>query len=91
MKYSHKNIGSIKPKSASPETSNTHAPQGEKECNVYIKVYNIRETIFSDQTDQLPVRSQRGNKHIMVMVNIDRNGILVKPLNKGALWDSATD
>ena len=43
-------------------------------------MYDARETVFSDQTGQFPTRSQRGNKYIMVMVEIDSNAILVEPL-----------
>jgi hypothetical protein len=40
----------------------------------------VRETIFSKQTGKLPTQSQRGNKYIMVMVEIDSNAILVEPM-----------
>ena len=80
MNQSHKNIRSTKPKLVPLETSNMHVLQGKKERDVYIKVYNVRETIFSDQTIQFTVRSQQGNKYIMVMVDINSNGILVEPL-----------
>jgi hypothetical protein len=36
--------------------------------------------MFSDQTGQFPTRSQRGNKYIMVLVEIDSNAILVEPM-----------
>jgi len=36
--------------------------------------------MFSDQTGRFPTRSQRGNKYIMVMVEIDSNSILVEPM-----------
>jgi hypothetical protein len=36
--------------------------------------------MFSDQTGQFLTRSKRGNKYIMVMVEVDSNTILVKPL-----------
>ena len=45
-----------------------------------MKVYNARETIFSDQTGKFPKRSMRGNKCIMVLVEIDSNAILVAPM-----------
>ena len=54
--------------------------KGKKVQDVYTKVYGARSTIFSDQTGQFPTRSQRGNKYIMVMVEIDSNAILVEPL-----------
>ena len=51
--------------------------KGKKVRDVYTKVYNVRETIFSDQTGQFPKRPLRGNKYIMVLVEIDSNAILV--------------
>ena len=46
----------------------------------YTKVYDIRNTVFLDQTGQFPTRSKRGNNYIMVMVEIDINAILVEPI-----------
>ena len=46
----------------------------------YTKVYDVRNTVFSDQTGQFPTRYKRGNRYIMVMVDIDSNTILVDPL-----------
>ena len=54
--------------------------QGKKVRNVYVKVYDARETAFLEQTGQFPTRSKRGNKYIMAMVKVDSNAILVKPL-----------
>ena len=54
--------------------------RGKKVRDVYTKVYDVRETVVSDQTGQFPTRSQRGNKYIMVMVEINSNAILVEPL-----------
>ena len=42
------------------------ALRGKKERDVYMKVYNVRETIFSNQTGQFPKRSMRRNKYILV-------------------------
>ena len=49
--------------------------------DIDIHVYNVRETIFLDQTGKFPKQSQRGYKYIMVMVKIDSNAILVEPMN----------
>ncbi len=62
------------------ESFNSKEMHGKKVRNVYVKVYNARETTFSDQTGQFPTRSKSGNKYIMVMVDIDSNAILVEPL-----------
>ena len=51
--------------------------QGKKVQDVYVKVYDARETTFSDQTGKFPTRSKRDNKYIMVMVEVDINAILV--------------
>jgi hypothetical protein len=45
-------------------------------------MYKVRKTMFSDQMGQFPTHSQQGNKYIMVMVEIDSNTILVKPMKK---------
>ena len=47
--------------------------------DVYTKVYEVRNTVFPHQTGQFPTRYKRGNKYIMVMVDIDSNAILVDP------------
>ena len=81
MNQTRKNVRSTKPKPTPFEESNTTSMRGKKVQDVYIKTYDPRETIFSDQTGKLPTQSQRGNKYIMVMVEIDSNAILVEPMN----------
>jgi hypothetical protein len=56
------------------------ALHGKKVKDIFVKTYDVRETIFSNQTGQFPTRSQSGNKYIMVMVEIDSNAILVEPM-----------
>ena len=62
------------------EISDATTLQGKNQRDVYTKVYDVRNTIFSDQTGQFLKKSQRGNKYLMVMVEIDSNTILVEPL-----------
>ena len=62
------------------EVCNTSKLKGKKERAVFTKVYNVRETIYSDQTGQFPKRSVSGNKYVIVMVEIDSSGILVEPM-----------
>ena len=76
LNQTRRNVRSTRPL----EMSNTTTLRGKKMRDVYMSVYNTRETIFSDQTGQFPTRSQRGNKYIMVMVEIDSNAILVEPM-----------
>ena len=54
--------------------------RGKRAKDIFVGTYDVRETIFSDQTGQFPTTSQRGNKYIMVMVEIDSNAILVEPM-----------
>jgi len=75
-----KNVRSTKAKTAPLETCDTSQLHGKKVQDVYTETYRVRETMFSDQTGQFPTRSQRGNKYIMVMVEIDSNAILVEPM-----------
>jgi hypothetical protein len=62
------------------KTSDTTPLKGKKFRDIDIHVYNVRETIFSDQTGKFPKRSQKGYKYIMVMVKINSNAILVEPM-----------
>ena len=80
LNQTRKNVRSTKAKSAPLETCDTSQLHGKKVRDVYTETYMVRETMFSDQTGQFPTRSQRGNKYIMVMVEIDSNAILVEPM-----------
>ena len=42
---------------------------GKKVQDVYTKIYDTCETIFSDQTGRFPTQSQLGNKYIMVIAS----------------------
>ncbi|KAL7538776.1 hypothetical protein ACHAXR_008792, partial [Thalassiosira sp. AJA248-18] len=75
LNQTHKNVRSTKQKPAPFEVCDTTRLRGKKE-----RVYDVRETIYSDQTGQFPTRSLSGNKYIMVMVDIDSSGILVEPI-----------
>jgi hypothetical protein len=71
---------STKKKSAPLETCNTSQLSGKKVRDVYTQTYMVGETMFSSQTGQFPTQSQRGDKYIMVMVEINSNAILVEPM-----------
>ena len=64
--------------------------QGHKAHGVYTSVYEVSNTVFSNQTVQFPTLSQRVNKYIMVMVEIDSNAILVKPI-KNRKYEELTE
>ena len=80
LNQSRKNVRSTKPKCTPLEVPKIATLQGHKVRYVYTSVYEVRNTVFSNQTGQFPTRSQRGNYYIMVMVKIESNAILVKPI-----------
>jgi hypothetical protein len=80
LNQTRKNVRSTKAKPTPLETCDTSQLHGKKVRDVYTETDMVRETMFSDQTGQFPTRSQRGNKFIMVMVEIDSNAILVEPM-----------
>ena len=80
MNRTRKNVRSTKSKGTAFEVHNSTQLRGKKVQDVYVRTYDVRETIFSDQTGQFPTQSQSHNKYIMVMVEIDSNAILVEPM-----------
>ena len=78
LNQARKNVRSTKPKPL--EELHSNQLRGRKVKDIFMKVYDVRETVFTDQTGQFPTRSKSGNKYIMVMVDIDSSGILVEPI-----------
>ncbi len=78
MNQTCKNVRSTKAKQTPLETCDTSQLHGKKVRDIYTTMYDVRETMFSDQTGQFPMHSQSGNKYIMVLVEIDSNAILVE-------------
>eukprot|EP00804_Cyclotella_cryptica_P008732 CCRYP_018472-RA/>CCRYP_018472-RA protein AED:0.06 eAED:0.06 QI:0/0/0/1/1/1/4/0/898 len=75
-----KNVRSTKPMPPPFEEVHSNQLGGRKVHDIYTKTYQVRDTIFTDQTGQFPTRSQGDNKYIMVMVEIDSSIILVEPI-----------
>jgi hypothetical protein len=75
-----KNMRSTKVKTTPLETCDTSHLHGKKVPNAYTQMYMVCETMFSNQTGQLPIQSLCGNKYIMVMMEIDSSAILVEPM-----------
>jgi hypothetical protein len=78
LNQNRRNVRSTKPKHPIKELHSTQL-RGRKEPDIYTKVYNKRETIFTDQTGKFPTRSQAGHQYIMIMVEINSSAILVEP------------
>ena len=80
MNQACKNVHSAKQKRQPLETCDISGLKSKKEYNVYINVYNVHKTTYSDQTGEFPTRYLAGNKYNMVMVGIDSRGILIEPM-----------
>ncbi len=80
LNQTRKNVCPAKAKTAPLETCDTSHLHSKKVGDMYTQTYMVRKTMFSNQTGQFPTRSLQGNKYIMVMVKIDTNVILVKPM-----------
>ncbi len=48
--------------------------------DVYMKTFNAKEAMYTDQTGRFPANSSSGNKYIMVIVKIDSNFIDAEPM-----------
>jgi hypothetical protein len=58
---------------------------GVKHKDMYLMVFNAtKKSMFSDQTGKFPITSARGNKYIMVAVELDGNYIDGEPLQSGS-------
>ena len=52
----------------------------EKQKDIFIAIYNTRETIYTDQTGRFPHASSRGYHYQMIVHKIDGNSIWVEPM-----------
>ena len=62
MNQTRKIFRSTKKKATPLEKSDTKTLKGKKVRDIYTNVYEVCNTVFSDQTGQFPTRSRRGNK-----------------------------
>ena len=59
----------------------------KKEQDVYIEVYEPKDTIHSNQTGKFLVQSQAGHSYIMLMVHVDFNAVLAEPMKSRSAAD----
>ena len=52
----------------------------KKHKDVYIKIWDTKEKMFTDQTGKFPYQSVDGHRYLMVLVEIDSNYIDVEPM-----------
>jgi hypothetical protein len=80
MNQMRKNVCSAKAKQTPLETCDTSQLHSKKVRDIYTTMFDVRKTMFLDQTGQFPMRLQSGNKYIMVLIEINSNAILVEPM-----------
>ena len=64
---------------------------GKKERDVYSKIvdlWDIKGTIYTDQTGKFPTKARSGAIYIMIMVAIDSNTVLAATLKTGQTRNS---
>ena len=88
MKGQRKGVRSTKPKSTSEiriepgtEDSPSNLVTIRKLNDIFVKIYELVETIHTDQTGAFPVTSQQGYRYIMVGIHIDANYIFCETMN----------
>ena len=52
----------------------------QKHRDIFIRVYEEKELVYSDQTGKFPTTSSRGNKYLMVLYYIDGSYIMMEPM-----------
>ena len=52
----------------------------KKHHDIYMKVEDAEDTIYTDQTGAFPPRSRKGNRYIMIMCEMDGNAITSEPM-----------
>jgi hypothetical protein len=78
MKMQRMNVRSTKIVEEKTEQEDT-TPLPKKN-DVYTHVFNAHDTMYTDQTGAFPVTSNRGNKYVMVMCEVDGNHIDAEPM-----------
>jgi hypothetical protein len=78
MKKQSQGVQSTRVLAETTEANNIPIPAKMKD--VYIKIHNATDTMHSDQTGRFPATSSRGNKYIMVLVEVDGKYINAEPM-----------
>ena len=52
----------------------------KKDNNIYVKIYNSRDTIFTDRNSKFLSLSCGGHKYIMVLSATNENAIMFDPM-----------
>ncbi len=64
-----------------PGTANPPPPTIKKHYDIFVLVYELLDTIHTDQTGIFPVMSQQGYRYIIVGIHLDTNYVFCKLMN----------
>ena len=74
MRSQQHGVCSTRPALPCDDSKDRHlTPAEPKQQDFIAKVYNVKHTLYSDQTGQFPETSIRGNKYQMFLHEIDSN------------------
>ena len=73
-------VRSTKPKTMPPDDGNMSNTPQVAEHSITATIYQLTNTIYSDQTGRFPCRSKAGNEYIMVILHTDSNYVFVAPM-----------
>ena len=77
MSQTRQGVRSTKGKVVVQYENNEVVPR-TKQHDIYVRVDQVKDTIYTDQTGKFPITSSRGHKYIMIMCEIDGNAVLVE-------------
>lgn len=79
MKRQRQNVRSTKVELQAAPIPTTQAEHLPKQKELYLFVFNAKDTMYTDQTGQFPITSMRRNKYIMIMYEVNGNYIDAEP------------
>eukprot|EP00804_Cyclotella_cryptica_P024344 CCRYP_015312-RA/>CCRYP_015312-RA protein AED:0.46 eAED:0.67 QI:0/0/0/1/0.5/0.33/3/0/382 len=79
MRSQRQGVRSTKTTRHAPPTTPTHTAPSLPHHNIFVKTYDTRDTVYSDQTGQFPHVSSRGYRYQMILYHTDSNSIWVEP------------
>ena len=80
MHGTRQGIKSTKAREAVSEEIHNSTEPKKKTHEMMVKVVDLQETIYTDQTGMFPYLSSRGNRYLMVAIHVDANYIFLEPM-----------
>ena len=55
----------------------------KKEQDTYLQVWYMKQIMYTDQPGAFPIRSNQGNRYLIILCKIDSNAILAETMKNG--------